>query len=92
VTLTAARRRLLLALAAGQTLKAHRDIDGHKQFRLHPAEGGPGEPVDRRVAEALAEAGLIDSNKKFPAATFWLTEAGRQAAAVAALELTDDRR
>lgn len=90
MTLTAARRRLLLALAAGQTLKVHRDLDGHKQFRLHPAEGGPGEPVDRRVAEALAEAGLIDSNKKFPAATFWLTEAGRQAAA--ALELTDDWR
>jgi hypothetical protein len=71
-------RRLLLAIAAGHALKAHRDIDGRKEFRLHRADGRPAEAIDRRLAEDLARQGLIDSNKKFPAATFWLTEKGRQ--------------
>lgn len=79
--LSAGQRRLLLALAAGRALKAHRDLDGRKLFRLHDAAGGPAEAVERRLAESLAGAGLIDSNKKFPAATFWLTEAGRRVAA-----------
>jgi hypothetical protein len=81
--LTAAQRRLLLAIAAGQTLKAHRDVDGGKEFRLHPADGRPAEAIARRTAEALYERGLIDSNKKFPAATFWLTEPGRRLAEAA---------
>lgn len=69
-------------MASGWALKAHRTLDGRKQFQLHHA-GGAAEPVDWSVAGALAARGLIDSNKKFPAATYWLTEAGR--AAVAAL-------
>ena len=77
--LTEAQRRVLQALAEGWRLKAHRDVEGRKQFRLHAPEGEE-RPVAWRVAEALAEQGLIDSNKKFPAATFWLTEGGRAAA------------
>ncbi len=75
--LTDEHKRLLLALAAGHTLKAHRDLDGRKEFRLHYTDGRPAEPIQRRYPEALVEAGLVDSNKKFPAATFWLTERGR---------------
>lgn len=74
--LTAEHWRLLRAIAAGHTLKAHRDIEGKKEFRLHFNDGHPPETLERRWADELAEAGLIDSNKKFPAATFWLTEKG----------------
>jgi len=74
--------KLLLAIAGGSTLKVHRDMDGHKDFMLHLLDGAA-QPVEAEVAAALVEAGLIDSNKKFPAATFWLTDKGR--AALAAL-------
>jgi hypothetical protein len=74
--LTAEQRTLLRAMANGSTLKAHRYLDGTKEYRLHPLDR-PAEIVERSVVEVLQEHGLIDSNKKFPAATFWLTEAGR---------------
>ena len=78
--LTAAQRRVLRAILGGQTLKAHRDVDGAKLYRLHSLDGGV-ETVAAGTVQSLVAAGLLDSNKKFPAATFWLTEAGRQAAA-----------
>lgn len=87
--LSAEHKRLLRALAAGHTLKAHRDLEGHKEFRLHFSDGHPSELIERRYPEELVEAGLLDSNKKFPAATFWLTERGR---AVIAEWLEGDRR
>lgn len=79
VRLTSAHKQLLRALAAGWSLKAHRDIEGRKHFQLHHPDR-PAEPVAWEVAESLAEHGLIDSNKKFPAATFWLTDEGKAAA------------
>jgi hypothetical protein len=74
--LTTEQRNLLRALAGGSTLKAHRYLDGTKEYRLHPLDRAA-EIVARSSVEALLEQGLIDSNKKFPAATFWLTTAGR---------------
>jgi hypothetical protein len=71
-------KRLLRALADGHSLKAHRDLEGGKEFRLHYHDGRPADLIHRHLADELAEAGLIDSNKKFPAATFWLTEQGRR--------------
>jgi hypothetical protein len=65
---------------SGWTLKDHRDLDGGKAYQLHPLEGPP-ELVAPGVVAALVERGLIDSNKKFPAATYWLTPAGREALA-----------
>lgn len=73
----ARRRALLQAMAQGQRLKDHRDIDGHKSFMLHRDDDSAA-PVDEQDVQALVDAGLIDSNKKFPAATYWLTEQGRQ--------------
>jgi hypothetical protein len=70
-------------MAAGWTLKAHRDLEGSKTFRLHPLEGEP-QAVSAAAVAALVEQGLIDSNKKFPAATFWLTAGGRAALAAGA--------
>ena len=69
--------RLLQAIAGGWTLKAHRYLDGRKEYRLHPLQG-PSEIVAPNLVEALVDQGLIDSNKKFPAATFWLTAVGQK--------------
>jgi hypothetical protein len=74
--LTPAQVQLLQAIANGLTLKSHRDLEGRKEYRLHALEGHS-TPVPWEDVEALYSAGLIDSNKKFPSATYWLTEAGR---------------
>jgi hypothetical protein len=83
--LSVTQQQVLLALAAGQRLKSHRYLSGLKVFRLHPLDGQP-QPVRRATVESLCKRGLIDSNKKFPAATYWLTEQGRRL--VAALKST----
>jgi hypothetical protein len=74
--LTSAQVELLRAIATGFTLKSHRDLEGHKEYRLHTL-GGQSILVAWEDVETLQSAGLIDSNKKFPAATYWLTERGR---------------
>lgn len=75
--LSAAHKEVLLAMASGSTLKSHRYLDGAKIYQLHPLDG-PAETLSRTVVDSLVEHRLIDSNKKFPAATYWLTEAGRR--------------
>lgn len=82
--LSADERRLLCALAVGSTLKVHRDLDGSKVHRLHPLNE-PVQSVDDGVVNGLKRRGLIDSNMKFPAATYMLTEKGRRAV----LEIVD---
>ncbi|HEY3418580.1 MAG TPA: hypothetical protein VGM23_17020 [Armatimonadota bacterium] len=69
-------KRVLVAMAGPCFLKSHRDIEGNKMYKLHPLEG-PEQIVPAGVVDALVEHGLIDSNKKFPAATYWLTEKGK---------------
>ncbi len=73
--------RVLQAMAQGHLLKSHRDLEGHKVYQLHPLDGPPA-PVDPDIVAYLAEHGLIDSNKKFPAATYWLTARAREMLAV----------
>lgn len=73
------QRAVLLGIAGGSRLKAHRYLSGEKVFRLHPLNGPP-TPVPRQIVESLSAHGLIDSNKKFPAATYWLTPKGAEAA------------
>jgi hypothetical protein len=72
--------RVLRAMAGGWTLKAHRYLDGRKEYRLHSLQG-TSEAVAPETVLALSEAGLIDSNKKFPAATYWFTDKGRSTVA-----------
>jgi hypothetical protein len=74
--LTPAQVELLQAIANGLTLKSHRDLEGRKEYRLH-TPAGQSTLVTWDDVAALHAAGLIDSNKKFPSATYWLTEAGR---------------
>lgn len=68
---------VLRAMASGWTLKAQRDLEGRKTFCLYALDGAT-RPVAAHVVEALRTGDLIGSNHKFPAATFWLTAAGRQ--------------
>ena len=74
--LSAAQHHVLAAIAHGHTLKVHRDIDGGKVYRLYALDGTV-QPIERAVADDLSERGLLGSNQKFPAATFWLTASGR---------------
>ncbi len=80
--LTAAQRRVLLAIANQSTLKSHRDIEGNKVYRLHTLDGAS-EDVLPALVQALCDKGLIDSNKKFPASTYWLTELGKRSTTIA---------
>jgi predicted transcriptional regulator len=73
---TLAQVELLQAIASGLTLKSHRDLEGNKEYRLHTS-AGQSVIVAWKVVEGLQSAGLIDSNKKFPSATYWLTDTGR---------------
>jgi hypothetical protein len=76
-------RQVLRAMSQGWTLKSHRYLDGSKQYRLHPLGGE--EPLDLAdvPVERLVARGLIQTNHKFPAATFLLTERGRAATGAA---------
>ncbi len=65
------------AIAAGRTLKVQRDLDGRKLYQLHSLDGRT-EAVEAQTVASLVARGLIDSNKKFPAATFWLTPLGQR--------------
>jgi len=74
--LSASQQHLLLAIARGHFLKAHRDLEGNKTYKLHPLQG-ESYTVSGDDVQHLCDLGLLDSNKKFPAATFWLTEKGK---------------
>ena len=71
---------LLHVMAKGATLKVHRTLDGAKEYRLHHLDGGV-EAVEAQLVDRLVQRGWLDSNMKFPAATFLLTPAGRAALA-----------
>lgn len=70
-------RRLLSTMTGRGFLKAHRDLEGIKTYKLHLLDGGV-ELVPPAAVAYLVDHGLIDSNKKFPAATFWLTKLGEE--------------
>ena len=46
---------------------------------MHPLDGPP-QTVDKAVVDSLKRRQLIDSNKKFPAATYLLTDRGKEMA------------
>lgn len=75
-----AQAKILRALINGSTLKSHRYLDGTKIYQLHPLDGPP-ETVPKTIVDSLQKGGFISSNQKFPAATFLLTDKGRELAA-----------
>lgn len=84
-SLTEPQRRLLAQIAGGARLNDVRDIEGGKRFTLAIDLAEPS-VVEAAWVDGLIKAGLIDSNKKFPSATYWLTEAGKRMAADLAAE------
>jgi hypothetical protein len=80
--LSSEQQRVLLALQQGCHLKVHRTLDGAKVYRLHGAAAGgedAAEEVAPGVVETLERRGYLQSNMKFPAAAYLLTERGAQA-------------
>ncbi|MEM7131724.1 MAG: hypothetical protein AAF702_35750 [Chloroflexota bacterium] len=75
LSLNQAHQLILVHLAKGDILKAHRDIDGGKAYRLHLLDGTVLQP-SAKIVNQLKSARYIDSNKKFPAATYLLTDRG----------------
>ncbi len=73
--LTGRQLAILIALADGCALKAERDLEGRKVYRLHYLDGHA-EAAAAADVQHLVESRLIDSNKKFPSATFFLTARG----------------
>jgi hypothetical protein len=74
------QKQILCAMCSGWTLKSHRYLDGEKIYRLHSLNGEILDLPDR-VVKPLIERGLLQSNQKFPAATFLFTEHGEILAA-----------
>jgi hypothetical protein len=84
--LSAAEKDVLRALVSGSRLQSHRELDGSKRTCLHALTGEAVQPVAAAVVERLRMLGLLESNMKFPAATYLLTTQGVKVAAV----LTDN--
>ena len=78
--LTGPQRRLIAQIAGGTRLKDHRDIEGGKRFTL-TLDATAETVIAAALVEELVKRGLIDSNKKFPSATYWLTDVGKRVAA-----------
>ena len=78
-SLSALQEHLLLAVLSGATLKSHRDVDGGKEYRLHPLNGELS-IVPGQVVRSLEDRGFLLSNQKFPAATLILSQSGRRQA------------
>jgi hypothetical protein len=74
--LSVAAEQLLRTLGGGGTLKVHRTVDGAKLFRLYPLGNAAPEEVQPALVESLQRQGLIQSNLKFPAAVYLLTDQG----------------
>jgi hypothetical protein len=79
--LTTEQAQVLAALQTGHHLKVHRTVDGQKAYRLHRADGSVAGAVSAATVDGLERGGFVESNMKFPAATFLLTEKGGAAAA-----------
>lgn len=77
--LSPTQQKVLRALIGGSTLKSHRYLSGVKLYQLHALDGSA-ETVRRTTVDCLRREGLIDSNKKFPAATYLLTAKGKRLA------------
>ena len=76
--LTTTQKHILRSLLDGATLKSHRYLDGEKEFRLHPLCGNATQ-VPLQEVRGLVERDLLLSNHKFPVATLYLSQHGRQA-------------
>jgi hypothetical protein len=75
VRLSAEQEQLLRALATGSTLKAQRTLDGVKRYQLRALDQTSVE-IAAHLVEGLCRQRLLQSNLKFPAAVYLLTDQG----------------
>ena len=73
--LTGEQAALLVSLQQGAVLKVHRTLDGDKVYRLQQNDT-PAQEIEAALVAAATDLGLLQSNMKFPAATFLLTDKG----------------
>lgn len=82
--LSAAHKYILGELARGSRLQDHRDLDGGKIYKLHPLDTASDVAIPAASVTYLHRYKLIESNMKFPAATYLLTDKGAAIAATLA--------
>ena len=73
--LNVAQMRVLHAMMQGDSLRSQRDLEGNKRYELRSLTGEK-EIVLLRTVESLRNKRLIETNHKFPSATFLLTGHG----------------
>ena len=73
------QQQTLTAVYSGLALRSQRDIEGNKRYELRSESAA--QPVSRETVLGLRKKRLIETNHKFPSATFLLTTAGEQIAA-----------
>ena len=83
VWLSAEEQQTLVAVHHGDALRSQRDIEGQKRYELR---GDSTVCVSREAVLNLRKKRLVETNHKFPSATFLLTTRGREIAMI----LTDD--
>lgn len=79
VWLSAEQQKTLIAIHQGIALRSQRDIEGKKIYELRGESSV--EPVALKTVLGLRKKGLVETNHKFPSATFLLTTHGEQIAA-----------
>ncbi len=80
VWLTVEQQSVLVAVFTGAALRSHRDLEGNKRYALHRDEQEVGE-IGRKTILSLRDKRLLETNHKFPSATFLLTTRGNKIAA-----------
>ena len=76
VRLSEAHKQLLCELARGSRLQDHRDVEGGKVYKLHALDNAPDTLISAAMVAYLQRHKLLESNMKFPAATYLLTDKG----------------
>ncbi len=80
VWLSVQQQQILRAVYQGAALRSQRDLDGQKRYLLY-LDDGQIEDFGRNTVLDLHEMRLIETNHKFPSATFLLTDRGNAIAA-----------
>lgn len=78
--LTDEQQSVLAAIFNGAALRSHRDLEGNKHYALYALDGDE-RRIGRKTVLDLRNKRLLETNHKFPSATFLLTSRGNAVAA-----------
>lgn len=74
IWLTHDQQQVLIAIFNGAALRSHRDLEGNKHYALYEDAGE--HKIGRKTVLDLRNKRLLETNHKFPSATFLLTDRG----------------